>query len=379
MCISSVSSVFIFFLYIVQLCCSSHITIILSIAVSSILVQWIRFRSAIINKKSSSSYLFCGDMAQPAQQGALARPVIIPNSFSGEGEDWPLWLEKFNNAAVVNGYNDAERLRFLPARLEGTAYRVFQTVSAANPNAQYQAICTLLSQQFEPPQQQQLHEAEFRVRDKRMNETQVSYAATLRTLANRAFPGQNGPLLERMILQRFIDGQPSVEVRLQLASNRPNDLDEAIQRSVSISSAYQMEAMRSASTSPASTASVAAAMSLPPSGSQVVNKLPVSLDSTVAAISTSSSSMPRDEVVTLLRSIEAKLDKLSVSTLRDHADTQGSSSDLRRSYVPGSARGRGGASFGQTGRGRMCYSCGGFGHFASVCPSRNNSSAHSEN
>ena len=117
---------------------------------------------------------------------------------------------------MVNGYDDAARLKFLPARLDGTAYRVFQSVRTANSDADFSTICTLLTAQFEPPQQRQLHEAEFRVREKRAHETQIVYAAALRSLANRAFPGQDGPLLERMILQRFIDGQPSVEVRHSL-------------------------------------------------------------------------------------------------------------------------------------------------------------------
>ena len=122
-----------------------------------------------------------------AQPGALAHPVIIPDPFRSEGGDWTLWLEKFNNAAVVNGYDDAARLRFLPARLEGIAYRVYQTVHAANPNAQYQALCTLLTRQFDPPQQQQLHEAEFRLRTKHAPESQLVYAAALRSLAIWAF------------------------------------------------------------------------------------------------------------------------------------------------------------------------------------------------
>ena len=66
-----------------------------------------------------------------------------------------------------------------------------------------------------------------------------------------------------MILQRFIEGQSTVELHLQLASNRPATLDEAVQKAVAVSAAYQMEGMQTSTTTlPAS--SVAATFSLFP-------------------------------------------------------------------------------------------------------------------
>ena len=179
------------------------------------------------------------------QQNALARPVIVPQSFSARGDDdWTSWLASFNAACVVNGYGDGDRIRFMAARLEGTAHQIFTTISAANANATYAQLCALLTDQFEPPQQQQLFEAQLRVRTKGHSESQYTFAAALRALANRAFPGQAGQILNRLVLQQFIDGQTSPEVRLQLATNRPADLDDAVQRAISVTTAYQMEAMR---------------------------------------------------------------------------------------------------------------------------------------
>ena len=67
------------------------------------------------------------------------------------------------------------------------------------------------------------------------------------TLAAHTFPRQGGNIVQRIVLQRFIDGQNTSEVRLQLASNRPNTLDEAVQRAINITTAYQMDAMRAPS------------------------------------------------------------------------------------------------------------------------------------
>ena len=79
----------------------------------------------------------------------------------------------FSAACVVNGYGDADRTRFMGALVEGTAQQIFNNVHTANQNANYQQLCDLLTAQFEPQQQQQLHEVELRARTKKPQETQT--------------------------------------------------------------------------------------------------------------------------------------------------------------------------------------------------------------
>ena len=272
-------------------------------------------------------------------QQALARPVIIPPSYEHKGEAWTDWLQKFNAACDVNGYAGPERLRFIAARLEGTAYQVYQTVVAANPGAGYPQLTTLLTQQFEPQQQEPLHEAEFRARRKLPTESQITFAAALRSLAERAFRGQAGPLFERMLLHQFIEGQVSAEIRLQLASNRPADMTAAIQRAVEIESAYRMESYRVSPVCLPSdhTAAVSSPVSAPPPSTP------------------SASSSDSRELLQLLRRIDAKLDSLSL------APSRSADSPVSR------GRGRGGSMRGGS-HSRACYNCGGVGHFASHCP-----------
>ena len=99
---------------------------------------------------------------QQQTPAALARPVIVPNTHKGRSdEDWQAWLSSFNAACVVNGYGDADRISDMGARVEGVAMQVFNTIRTANQNATYQQLGTLLSAQFEPVQQQELHEVEL--------------------------------------------------------------------------------------------------------------------------------------------------------------------------------------------------------------------------
>ena len=275
--------------------------------------------------------------ANPAQPrvaaAALARRVVVPKPFSAKFEDdWLQWIFSFNSACEVNGYGDADRIRFRAALFEGTAQQVFQHVSATNANATYQQLCHLLANQFEPPQQQQMYESQLHARIKSPSESQTVFASALRSLAQRAFPGQGGAVVDRIVLQQFIDGQHTPEVRLLLALNRPPTLDEAVQRAISVSAAYQLEATK-------------------------VTPQPSWLADIVAA--TSSFQTARDsghqnvdsqaEMLKLLRNIDAKLSALQCSP------SQIPSPSVRNT---------------ERRPPRLCYACGLPGHFAYSCPNR---------
>ena len=137
-------------------------------------------------------------------------------------------------------------------------------VVTANPNAGFQQICTALTNRFHPQEQRQLHEAAFRARQKRSDETQYAFAADLRRLAGLAFPVQAGPLFENIIVSQFIDGQSMRELRVQLSSPRPATLDEAIRRAIELNSVYTKEFSRSASAAPFAYGADAVSASLGP-------------------------------------------------------------------------------------------------------------------
>lgn len=84
---------------------------------------------------------------------------------------------------------------------------------------------------------------ERRSRVKNAHETQPMHAAALQALAAYAFRSQQGGIVQGIVLQQFFDGQSSSEVRLQLAANQPATLNAAIERAITISTAYQREAM----------------------------------------------------------------------------------------------------------------------------------------
>jgi len=282
--------------------------------------------------------------ARPPVAG-LPRPIVVPNDFAGtSADDWPTFLAKFNAACVVNGYANPDRLQFLPCCLRDNAFTVFNAIVTANPQATYVQVCQELDQRFNPPQQSRLLEAEFRARVKLTTETQLEFASALTRLANRAFPGQQGQLLDRLMLNQFIDGQPSTDLRLHIRTAGPATLDAAVQRALEIGSIFEVEQRRASAASDAARAHA----SVPglTAAAVHVNESPVA-----------SSTDPL--VLSLLSKISEQLSALSTS------DARSTPPNRRGRDPPVAPRATGPAE-----NDGCCFNCGDPDHFASDCPRR---------
>ena len=214
----------------------------------------------------------------------------------------------------------------------------------ATPNITYPQLCDALTARFEPAEQAPVHEAGFRMRQKHADETQFAFAAALRSLAERAFRGQNGPLLDCMILQQFTEGQPSREIRLDLLSNRPATLDEAVQKTISIEAAYRIEASRGSTVS-----SMGPMLDTAMFGTQQV---------------AAAASLPQDQSAALLQtlqSIERKLDHLSFTAPHGRGEPD---QPWFQQPSQGRGRGRGNTRVGSA----ACFFCKATDHFIASCP-----------
>ncbi|KRY61866.1 hypothetical protein T11_14355, partial [Trichinella zimbabwensis] len=53
------------------------------------------------------------------------RTIAVPEQYDGSS-DWDEWLEHFEDAAAVNGWSEAEKLRWLPLSLSQKARSTFR-------------------------------------------------------------------------------------------------------------------------------------------------------------------------------------------------------------------------------------------------------------
>uniref|UniRef100_A0A3B3SS97 Peptidase A2 domain-containing protein n=1 Tax=Paramormyrops kingsleyae TaxID=1676925 RepID=A0A3B3SS97_9TELE len=56
---------------------------------------------------------------------ALSRPVFMPDTFTGVNREWSDWVEQFEMAAVVNGWDEEVKLKFMSLLLSGKAREVY--------------------------------------------------------------------------------------------------------------------------------------------------------------------------------------------------------------------------------------------------------------
>ena len=306
--------------------------------------------------------------APPAAAQALARPVVVPGDFTNQsGEDWTTYLAQFEAACAVNGYNPQARSQFLPCLLKGSAFLVYQSVVQANPQIGYAQLLTELTQRFNPPQQSQLLEAEFRARTKIPSETQVQFAAALQKLAMRAFPGQHGtPLFERLVMNQFIDGQPSPDLRLHIRTAAPNGLDAAVRRALEIAAILDTESRRSGQVTSITASPFGGVAACMPSAADRVCATSTSQDASQAKVASSDALM-----LSLLTKISDRLDALSCSAAPSPMPSESRSVASGQSSRVGSDSS--GVSRGSRGP-RRCWECGSTDHIRSTCPRRNSSS-----
>lgn len=265
---------------------------------------------------------------------ALGRPFTVPPDFAGRGDDdWGIFLARFNSAADASGYDDAAKLRFLPCCLKGTAFSVYDSIVTANRGFTFQQVCTEMGARFNPPQQGMLLESEFRARVKNVGETQTEFAAALERLATRAFPGQQGGLLDRLVVNQFIEGQECGKLRLHIRTSAPANLNAAVQRAIEVGAILEIEGRRGSVNAPSFQAPVFAATHAP-------------------QVPETRSSGPHDLVMLeLLNKISGQLERLEKKV------PSGSSNGPLK---PAMGRGQG--------RPFLCFNCGEPGHSYRKCP-----------
>ena len=267
-------------------------------------------------------------MANQSERVGVSRPLVSPDSFSGLSSRSE-WIEQFEAAALVNGWDDEKKRLWLPVRLTGKAQTAWKRLSAETKES-YTAAKEALQKRFEPDSKRKLYFVEFQARRRKRDESWSDFADELRVLAEKALPELDEKAKELLALERYLGELDNPQVAFAVRQREPKTVDEAVTATLEIQSylrpGLRQEMTASAVAEEGGTQSIAA---------------------------TSSTGCSQDTVVEMLKTLTARLEKLetsleNVAAAKRSTKTTDTSGDSRGKQI-------------------VCYRCRQAGHVARNC------------
>jgi hypothetical protein len=150
-----------------------------------------------------------------------------PDIYNGESVEWPDYLCHFEQVSMWNAWNDSEKATQLAMSLRGQAQRVLSELTHRELN-NYSDLKNALSQRFSPAERETSYRCDFRNRRRRVGESAADYGYVLRRLASRAFPTFPPEMRESLIVEQYVTGLGSQELKRYVQFSHPTTLDRAI-------------------------------------------------------------------------------------------------------------------------------------------------------
>ena len=167
-----------------------------------------------------------GTEATAVQVKAYSRPLVSPDAYSGV-TSWTDWIEHFEAVAVVNAWDDAAKLRWLPVRLSGKAQTAWKRLSP-EVKTEYETAKEALEKRFEPESKRTLYFVEFQAKGRKKEETWSDFADELRVLADKALPDVEDKAKEILTIERFLSELTNPQVAFAVRQRQPKTLDDAV-------------------------------------------------------------------------------------------------------------------------------------------------------
>ena len=269
----------------------------------------------------------------------VKRPVVMPDSYYGEGE-WIDYVQGFEACADVNSWDEATKCKFLFICLKGQPRKVFNDLEE-DVKTNWNTLKVELKKRLDTTTSPDLYKSEFMSRRKLSTENYHDFGNAIRTLARKAYPSLPSNVRDELAKDQFLRGLEKIDLVIKVKHEKPESLDEAVRMAVEWEAVEldvkSSEGGATAKDSQCSAATVAGANQ---------NVTAASVDKT-------------EELMGLMKDM--------ISLMKDERGDRSFPSSR------GVARGRGrGVGRGYQGRGVMagiqCWGCGESGHRKSDCP-----------
>ncbi|XP_060067597.1 uncharacterized protein LOC132547811 [Ylistrum balloti] len=157
---------------------------------------------------------------------ASTRKQKEPQTFDGT-TDFKEYTIHFEQVAEWNNWSSEEKAQQLIMSLRGSAQRVLSDLTLGH-SKDYEKVKSFLIGRFDPPGRDIAYGCQLKCRSRRDTESLVDYGQELRRLAALAFPDLVGSAREITVIDQFIMGIGSFELRKHVQFKHPTTLEAAI-------------------------------------------------------------------------------------------------------------------------------------------------------
>ena len=150
-----------------------------------------------------------------------------PKTFNGVTTEWADYLSHFEAVADWNGWSNRQKAQQLIMSFDGEAMKLLGQIDR-NTQLDYDKMVVELNRHYDPKERASAYKIEFRGRVRHRNENLMKYAQELKRLVTKAYPDQNACSHDNFVLDQFIMGLGSIELRRHVQFGHPQDINQAI-------------------------------------------------------------------------------------------------------------------------------------------------------
>jgi len=148
--------------------------------------------------------------------------------FTGK-ERWEVWLNRFEDIAIRQNWDEDKKLDELLPRLQGSAGDFVFGQLSERVRTNFRSLTRELRNRFRRVETSKSFSAQFSHRDQHNGETVEEYAAELKRLYDKAHANRDEQTRQEDLLRRFLDGILDEKARFHVEFvKEPENIDEAV-------------------------------------------------------------------------------------------------------------------------------------------------------
>ena len=145
------------------------------------------------------------------------------------GNDWKIWINRFEDVAIIRRWSEQQKLTELLPKLHGVAGEFVYGQLSRSQRSSYNTLVQELEYRFRKVETARTYGSRFSNRSQNPGESIEDYAAELKALYDKAYPSREGKTRSEDLLRRFLDGLLDERVQMQVEYvKEPVDIDQAV-------------------------------------------------------------------------------------------------------------------------------------------------------